>query len=341
MNADLLMDALCNIPDGINLAGVRLYGIPASGISHAFVNTIRNGAAERDEDAGEDAQEAEREAGQDAADAAVDELNAALQCRFEMLAQTNPGALAVRGPWSQLTYGELDAQADGLAMMLQQHGAAPGRICALNLGPSIALVRVILAVLKSGAASLLLDPGQSPAQRRATLKERNATLLLTGDHQDLDLGVRGSVLFCPEDDAALPYGWPQEYPTQRLSPAYVEPGAPLLRSHGAILDGLLSAQRLCPLRQGDAVLMHIAAPPDAVPWDVLWSLSRGARLVIPTLRETSDSYSLGQLLRREHVAVMPVTPSLCALLDRDLPHPGLDTMRALFLRRAAPAGPRY
>ncbi|WP_143132994.1 AMP-binding protein [Pseudoduganella namucuonensis] len=319
-----------NIPEGIKLAGATLYRIPVDGMSHAFVDTIRNGPA-GDEYPPEDIG---GETG-----AAGDDPGSALQRRFEMLAQTNPGALAVRGPWSQLTYGELDAQADGLAMMLQQHGAGPGRVCALNLAPSIALVRVVLAVLKSGAASLLLDPGQSPERRHATLRERGATLLLTGQPRDLELGVRGSVLFCPEDDAALPYGWPLEHPTRRLSPAYVEAGAPRPRSHGAVLDGLLAAQRLCALRQGDAVLMHVAAPPYAVPWDVLWPLSCGARLVIPTQRESSDGYGLGQLLRRERVAVMPVTPSLCALLERDPPHPGLDSMRALLLRRAAPADP--
>ncbi|NUR92557.1 MAG: amino acid adenylation domain-containing protein, partial [Nonomuraea sp.] len=79
---------------------------------------------------------------------------------FEAQARRTPGARAV-GSW---TYAELNARANRLAHKLIAHGARPGAIVALSLPRSPDLVAALLAVLKSGAAYLPLDPSY-PAGR--------------------------------------------------------------------------------------------------------------------------------------------------------------------------------
>ncbi|MBT9265316.1 amino acid adenylation domain-containing protein [Pseudomonas sp. MG-9] len=75
-----------------------------------------------------------------------------------------PDALALRVDGQSLSYGQLNTQANRLAHRLIAHGAGPGtRVgLALNRGPQ--LIVSLLAVLKSGAAYVPLDP-KYPAER--------------------------------------------------------------------------------------------------------------------------------------------------------------------------------
>ena len=57
-----------------------------------------------------------------------------------------------------LTYRELDAAANRLAHLLTAHGAGPVRCVALLMPRSAQAIVAILAVLKTGAAYLPIDP---------------------------------------------------------------------------------------------------------------------------------------------------------------------------------------
>jgi non-ribosomal peptide synthetase component F len=146
---------------------------------------------------------------------------APLQRRFEMMAQTTPGAIAVKYRGRHLTYGELDAQADALALHLQAGGLIPGSFCVLDLEPSLAQVRAILAVLKAGAACLQFSSGVADAALAAVLAITQPALLITRGGSQLGATTRELRTICCDEDAAdLPYGWPQELPIGERTPAY-------------------------------------------------------------------------------------------------------------------------
>lgn len=67
-----------------------------------------------------------------------------------------------------LTYAELDARSNRLAHALIARGAGPERLVAVSLPRSAELVVAILAVLKTGAAYVPVDP-EYPAARIAYL----------------------------------------------------------------------------------------------------------------------------------------------------------------------------
>ena len=79
-------------------------------------------------------------------------------------------ARPTRRPWSfdgrELTYAELDEWSDRLAASLVEDGAQPGAIVGVSLPRSVELIVALLAVAKSGAAFLPLDPDY-PADRLA------------------------------------------------------------------------------------------------------------------------------------------------------------------------------
>ncbi|WP_113702288.1 non-ribosomal peptide synthetase, partial [Nonomuraea lactucae] len=77
-----------------------------------------------------------------------------------------PGAVAVRCEGVGVSYAELDERANRLAWLLVERGAGAGRLVGVALGRGVDLVVALLAVLKSGAGYVPVDP-EYPAERVA------------------------------------------------------------------------------------------------------------------------------------------------------------------------------
>ena len=90
---------------------------------------------------------------------------------FAAQAARSPEAVAItcgEGAW---TYRELDEASNRLAHLLVSRGAGPGQRVALLLPRSAPAVVAILAVLKTGAAYLPLDPAHPDARIEFTLAD--------------------------------------------------------------------------------------------------------------------------------------------------------------------------
>ncbi|GAA3544171.1 hypothetical protein GCM10022222_29800 [Amycolatopsis ultiminotia] len=125
--------------------------------------------------------------------AAVGETEETIAAVFERVAARQPEAPAVLAAEGSLTYRELNARANRLARVLVGHGAGPERFVGLCLDRTAELVVAILAVLKSGAAYLPLDPAY-PAQRLAFMIEDAKPVLVLTDRADPPLSAGCPVL---------------------------------------------------------------------------------------------------------------------------------------------------
>src|ERR1700689_1284554 len=81
-------------------------------------------------------------------------------------AALTPDAVAVSDGQVQVSYWQLNARANRLGRLLARAGAGPERVVAVMLERSAELVVALLAVLRTGAAYLPVDPG-FPAERIA------------------------------------------------------------------------------------------------------------------------------------------------------------------------------
>src|SRR6266850_1711446 len=83
---------------------------------------------------------------------------------FERRAAQCPEAIALECDSSRLTYAEVDRRANQLAQFLRENGVLPKDCVGLLLPRSVDVCITLLAILKSGAAYVPLDP-EYPAER--------------------------------------------------------------------------------------------------------------------------------------------------------------------------------
>ena len=98
---------------------------------------------------------------------------------FARQVRLTPHATALSDESVSLTFAELDARTDRLARRLVAAGAGPERVVALALPRSAAVVEAILAVLKTGAAYLPVDPDQPTDRIDALLAETRPIAVLS------------------------------------------------------------------------------------------------------------------------------------------------------------------
>jgi amino acid adenylation domain-containing protein/non-ribosomal peptide synthase protein (TIGR01720 family) len=100
---------------------------------------------------------------------------------FEKQAARTPEQTAVLGAGVELTYRELNVEANRLARTLCDKGAA-GRVIAVMAEPSPDMAVALLAVLKAGAAYLPIDPALPADRIRYMLEDSEACCVLSDPH---------------------------------------------------------------------------------------------------------------------------------------------------------------
>ncbi|HYC91022.1 MAG TPA: amino acid adenylation domain-containing protein, partial [Thermoanaerobaculia bacterium] len=116
---------------------------------------------------------------------------------FEESVARAPHALAVAHGDRKITYAELDARASRVALELKKAGVGPESIVGVLLERSIEMVVSIVAVLKSGAAYLPIDPAYPADRIDYMLADAAAPVVLT--RQGLSARVAGQRLVLSVD----------------------------------------------------------------------------------------------------------------------------------------------
>ncbi|MGI5499875.1 non-ribosomal peptide synthase/polyketide synthase [Lentzea sp. CA-135723] len=209
-----------------------------------------------------------------------------------------PDAIAVVDAGTSLTYADLNARANRTAHALIARGVGPGEHVAISLRRSADLLVAVLAVLKTGAAYVPLEPDQ-PADRVAFVLD-DARPVLVLDGPDLVRVADGRV-----DNPAVAGRTP-------LDPAYViytsgSTGRPkgVVVEHRSVVNYLTWATEVYPGLRGAAVL-HSPVSFDLTVTTLFGPLLTGGRILVSDLDE--DAVPLGQ------ATFLKATPSHLPLL---------------------------
>jgi len=236
----------------------------------------------------------------------------------DRVAAERPSARAVACGEISFTYAELVALANQVAHVLREYGAGPERLVALGAPRSVYTPVLMLAVLKSGAGYLVLDPDHPADRNEATVSDAAPVVLVTGDDPPgFGAGTPSARL---DEVLSAAAGKPTGPPAVAVDPAHVayvvytsgSTGEPkgVAVPHGGISNLVRAGQPVAALPD-DVTATHAAMSFDATTLETWTALANGAELIVaPPGRLSAGDYAA----LAERASFLHFTPGLFAVL---------------------------
>ena len=228
---------------------------------------------------------------------------------FEAQADRTPDAVAVVDGDREVTYAELDAQANRLAHALRARGVGRGDLVGLALPRTGDAVAAVLAVHKAGAAHLPLDLDHPAEPTAAIVAEAGPRLILT--EHDLT------------PDAELPSTRPARA-TTLADTAYViftsgSTGRPkgVVVTHEGTSSLVATAVEGFGVGPGSRVLQFASAAFDVAVFELVMALHTGGALVTTSAEVRAAGPALLDHVEQHGVTHLALPPSLVDALGDD------------------------
>ncbi|WEK28411.1 MAG: non-ribosomal peptide synthase/polyketide synthase [Candidatus Pseudomonas phytovorans] len=247
------------------------------------------------------------------------DLEQPLHRLFEAQVRRAPDAIALVAEEGQLSYRQLDEQANRLAHHLIGLGAGPDERVAICIERGLNMVIGLLAILKAGAAYVPVDPGY-PAERIRHMLADSAPLavLVHGATREAAAAAR-----LPRVDLDQPCWQQQPISNPRIAGldarhlAYLiytsgSTGVPkgVMVEHRNVVNLVHWSRRLCPTAGEGGVLHKTPVSFDASVWELFWPLCSGLRLVLARPDGQRDPAYLAQLIQAQQVGMVQFVPAL-------------------------------
>ncbi len=253
--------------------------------------------------------------------------------QFEAQAARTPEAPAVTFEGRSLTYAELDGRANAVARRLKELGAGPEVRVGMCLERSLEMIVGIVAILKTGAAYVPIDP-TCPKDRVDYILADSQAPILVVDRSRLELGVEAAML-CIDDIS----GTDAAFGSLEVSPdtaAYViYTSGSTGRPKGVVVDHrnvlrLMSATRdWFHFDESDVWTLFHSYAFDFSVWEIWGALFYGGRLVVVPYWVARAPEAFYKLLCEESVTVLNQTPSAFRQLMRTEEEAGVNPALAL------------
>ena len=255
---------------------------------------------------------------------------------FEEQVERAPDAIAVVFEGEQLTYKELNKQANRIAHYLKNLGVGPEVLVGICVERSLEMVVGLLGILKAGGAYVPLDPSYPTERLRYILDDTDVQVLLT------QTGLVSSV---PKHNVPVVCLDTLEPEIARLNEtncisgvtpdnlAYViytsgSTGKPkgVMNTHQGVGNRLLWMQETYQLTVADRILQKTPFSFDVSVWELFWPLLSGARLVVAQPGGHQDSVYLLNLILEQQITTLHFVPSMLQVF---LEEPGLERCSCL------------
>jgi amino acid adenylation domain-containing protein len=257
---------------------------------------------------------------------------------FEAQARKSPQAIAISFAGSQMCYADLNASANILARQLCELGAKPGTLVALCVSRSPLLLISLLAIQKSGAGYVPLDP-EFPAERLSyMLADSGSELLLTSgtlppgvevpaEVSTLDAATAIKNAAVSSENLERGAAWQDIAYVIYTSGSTGRPKGVAI-AHGSLLNFLCSMRERPGLSPADVLAAVTTISFDIAALELYLPLMVGARIELVSRQDAGDGYALGSLLESSGATILQATPATWRML-LEVEWAGAHTFRAM------------
>ncbi|MEP6622438.1 MAG: amino acid adenylation domain-containing protein, partial [bacterium] len=257
---------------------------------------------------------------------------ASIHALIEAQVARTPHAVAVEDDNVSLTYAALDARANQLARHLISAGVGNGELVGLAIERSVELMVGLIAVMKTGAAYIPLDPDYPADRLSFMLRDSGARVLVTQERVRGQFAEFDGRLVSLDGDAAdiaqssgaplAPRATPDDlaYVIYTSGSTGVPKGAML--PHRAVVNYLQWMQSAYVLGATDCVLQKAPVSFDASVWELYLPLIAGARLFLARPDGHRDPDYLLATIAARRVTVVQFVPSLLGVLLEEFAEAG-------------------
>ncbi|ARU62939.1 hypothetical protein CBW65_19595 [Tumebacillus avium] len=267
-------------------------------------------------------------------------------------ASRTPDAVAVICGEEQLTYRELDVQAERLASFLQAQGIGPELLVGLCVERTPEMIIGMLGILKAGGAYLPLDPHYPQERIAFMLNDSQAGLVLTQEH--LQCRLPESVRAVSLDQKAA---WAVADETQLVhtgtadTTCYViytsgSTGTPkgVLLPHRAVVQHNRAVSAEYGLSASDRVLQFSSVSFDIAVEEIFPTLLSGAALVLRDREQVPAVQDLLQLVADQSVTVLNLPTAYWHGMVQEMAQSGLhlpESVRLMIVGGEKPSADLY
>ncbi len=219
----------------------------------------------------------------------------------------------------QMTYAQLNSQANRMARLLMARGVKRSDSVGVGLDRSFDLIIAILAILKAGAVYIPLDPSMPANRLEYMVADSQARAVIsTGEHARLFAGA-GEVLVIDELEKEIA-GLGSADPDLTFGPddlCYMiytsgSTGNPkgALNKHAALTNHFLWMAHEYELGASDCTLQKTPISFDASLLEVFLPLQCGGRIIIAKPDGHKDTRYMLELIRSQKVTFLSIVPSV-------------------------------
>lgn len=239
---------------------------------------------------------------------------------FEQQAERTPEVKAVACENDQMTYRQLNLQANQLAHFLQEQGVGSNRLVGVYLEPSVQMIEAILGILKAGGAYLPLDPNNPKERLAFMLADARPDMLITCQALRTRLPDFAGASFIIDADEDRPDTQPQTNPSCAVTPdhpAYVmytsgstgQPKGAIL-AHRGVVNLLAEFQRRQAIQPGEGCSWWTSPSFDVSVYEIFSPLLAGGRLQVIPENIRLDAPSLFDWLQEHDIRSAYLPPFL-------------------------------
>ncbi|BCO84662.1 putative non-ribosomal peptide synthetase [Mycobacterium paraintracellulare] len=246
--------------------------------------------------------------------------SASIPAVFAEHAERTPEAIAVTFDGRAMTYRGLDEAANRLAHLLAGRGVGPGQCVALLFPRSAEAIVAMLAVLKTGAAYLPIDPAHASARMEFVLADAAPTAVITTaelrsrlDKSDLPVIDVHDPSIEAQPGTPLPYPAPENVAYIIYTSGTTGTPKGVAITHHNVTWLIEALDELLP--PGGVWAQCYSSAFDLSVWDIWGALLRGRRLLVVPEAVAGSPEDLHALLVAEHVSVLTQIPSSVAMLS--------------------------